>query len=99
MPRKNQETLYTSTLEIAHPLTPEQFDKLKEVLTDTAHCDLWRAKGIFCLTTGEKKRLDLTFGDIYEEASETDVPYIEGKLVLIGKKLNVSWISSQISAL
>lgn len=99
MPRQNQETLYTCTMDIPQPLTPQQFDKLKSALTNTAHCDLWRAKGILSLTTGEKKRLDLTFGDIYEGLSENADSETEGKLVLIGKKINMDWISLQINRL
>lgn len=99
LPRKNQETLYTCTLDIPRVLTPGQFDRLKALLADPACSDIWRAKGILRLTTGERKRLDLTFGDVYEESSETASPQTEGKLVLIGKKLNVSKIRARIDEL
>lgn len=99
VPRRNQETLYTCTLEIEHPLTTEQFNRLKSLLIDTGHCDIWRAKGIIPLTSGERKRLDLTFGDVFENDSEAAAEETDGKLVLIGKKLDTAWLTDQLRSL
>lgn len=95
VPGRGQDTLYTCTLELEHPLTDEQFSRLKSILTNTTHCDIWRAKGIIPLTSGERKRLDLTFGDLFENAAETPPEEIDGKLVLIGKKLDTVWLNEQ----
>ena len=96
MPSRGRETLYTCTLELEHPLTDEQFIRLKSVLTDTSHCDIWRAKGIIPLTSGERKQLDLTFGDLFENAAEAPAEEADGKLVLIGKKLDTAWLNEQL---
>ena len=85
VPGRGQDTLYTCTLELEHPLTDEQFSRLKSMLTDTAHCDIWRAKGI----------IPLTSGDLFENAAETPPEEIDGKLVLIGKKLDTVWLNEQ----
>lgn len=98
LPRRGQETLYTYTLNLAHPLTSEHFARLKALLTDAGPCDIWRAKGIILLTTGEKKRLDVTFGDLYEDTAKAQ-PEAEGKIVLIGKKLDASWLTKQLRLL
>ena len=99
VPGRNQETLYTCTLELEHSLTDEQFIRLKSMLTDTAHCDIWRAKGIIPLTSGERKRLDLTFGDLFENAAKAPAEEADGKLVLIGKKLDTAWLTDQLRIL
>lgn len=99
VPGRSQETLYTCTLELEHPLTDEQFIRLKSMLTDTSHCDIWRAKGIIPLTSGERKRLDLTFGDLFETAAEAPAEEADGKLVLIGKKLDTAWLTDQLRSL
>ena len=96
VPSRGRETLYTCTLELEHPLTDEQFIRLKSVLTDTSHCDIWRAKGIIPLTSGERKQLDLTFGDLFENAAEAPAEEADGKLVLIGKKLDTAWLNEQL---
>ena len=99
VPGRSQETLYTCTLELEHPLTDEQFIRLRSMLTDTAHCDIWRAKGIIPLTSGKRKRLDLTFGDLFENAAEAPAEEADGKLVLIGKKLDTAWLTDQLHSL
>ena len=99
VPGRSQETLYTCTLELEHPLTDEQFIRLKSMLTDTAHCDIWRAKGIIPLTSGERKRLDLTFGDLFENAAKAPAEEADGKLVLIGKKLDTACLTDQLHSL
>ena len=99
VPGRGQETLFTCTLELEHPLTDEQFIRLKSVLTYTTHCDIWRAKGIIPLTSGERKRLDLTFGDLFENAAEATTEEDDGKLVLIGKKLDTVWLNDRLRKL
>lgn len=96
VPGRGQETLYTCTLELEHPLTDAQLIRLKSMLTDTTHCDIWRAKGIIPLTSGERKRLDLTFGDLFENTAGVPAEEIDGKLVLIGKKLDMVWLKEQL---
>ena len=73
-------------------LTPEQFMKLKNMLSNYEDSRLWRAKGTFLLTTGQRKRLDLTFGDLFTEEFSLEAGASEnlkenrpaGELVLIG---------------
>ena len=95
MPGRGQETLYTCTLELEHPLTDEQFSRSPSLLTNTTHCATWPATGTLPLPSGERKRLDLTFGDLFEDAAETPPEEIDGKLVLIGKKLDTVWLNEQ----
>ena len=87
-----EQVLYTLTVRYSAALTPEQFMKLKNMLSDYEDSRLWRAKGVFLLTTGERKRLDLTFGDLFTEEFSLEAGASEnlkenrpaGELVLIG---------------
>ena len=87
-----EQVLYTLTVRYSAALTPEQFMKLENMLSDYEDSRLWRAKGVFLLTTGERKRLDLTFGDLFTEEFSLEAGASEnlkenrpaGELVLIG---------------
>ena len=87
-----EQVLYTLTVRYSAALTPEQFIKLENMLSDYEDSRLWRAKGVFLLTTGERKRLDLTFGDLFTEEFSSEAGASEnlkesrpaGELVLIG---------------
>ena len=87
-----EQVLYTLTVRYSAALTPEQFMKLENMLSDYEDSRLWRAKGVFLLTTGERKRLDLTFGDLFTEEFSSEAGASEnlkenrpaGELVLIG---------------
>ena len=87
-----EQVLYTLTVRYSAALTPEQFMKLKNMLSNYEDSRLWRAKGTFLLTTGQRKRLDLTFGDLFTEEFSSEAGASEnlkenrpaGELVLIG---------------
>ncbi|MDO4621722.1 MAG: GTP-binding protein [Eubacteriales bacterium] len=84
---KQRDVLYTWTMTQEHPFSEAEYREWKQCLADPAYGDLWRAKGIVSMENGEKRRLDLTFGDLYEREQEAAADEICGQLVLIGKRI------------
>ena len=87
---KASSRLVTWTLEIPLPLSQAQFELLKKELESNHHSEIWRAKGILPMASGEERKLDFVFGDLFSE--DTVLPEnsrdVLGRLVLIGKKID-----------
>ncbi|MDD3217645.1 MAG: GTP-binding protein [Lachnospiraceae bacterium] len=96
---RNELILYTLTLEIKQRLTQVQLNHLKEMLSDAGNCEIWRAKGVITMMDGRKERLDFTFGDFFEKQIDSVMEEADGKIVLIGKKLNKRWLMEQLNNL
>jgi G3E family GTPase len=96
---KNVRQLYTWTYQFQKPFTEEKIERLKELLADTEHCNLWRAKGILQMDNGTMKKIDLTFGDLFEENRDVAEDARAGTLVLIGKRMDTQWLSSKFKIL
>ena len=86
--------LYTWTLEIKAPLSESKLKDLMNALQNTDQCEIWRVKGILPMDTGENRKIDFSFGDWFEEEiSPEAIPSdITGKLVLIGPRINRSYL-------
>ncbi|MBQ8304850.1 MAG: GTP-binding protein [Blautia sp.] len=84
--RNNRRTIYTRTLEFPEPLSERQFEELMQKLAREGEDGIWRAKGILAMESGEKRCVDMVFGDVFTE--EDDLPgeaeEFAGRLVLIG---------------
>ncbi len=91
----NTSQLYTWTYQFDEAFTEEKLENLKKLLEDTRHCNLWRAKGILQMEGGTTKKIDITFGDVYEENRDTREDERAGTLVLIGKRIDTQWLSSK----
>ncbi|MBQ1312349.1 MAG: GTP-binding protein [Blautia sp.] len=87
---KAQSPLVTWTLEIPFPLTQAQFELLQKELENNQHSEIWRAKGILPMVSGEERKLDFVFGDLFSENTALPENHrdVLGKLVLIGKKID-----------
>jgi G3E family GTPase len=96
---KNVRQLYTWTYQFREPFTEKKFERLKELLADTEHCNLWRAKGILQMDNGTTKKIDITFGDFFEETRDVSEDERAGTLVLIGKRMDTQWLNSKFKTL
>lgn len=98
LPQVKQANLYTYTLQVPTPISDNGYEKLKEILTDEIHQKIWRAKGLVRLQSGEMRKVDLTFGDVFEEKiPETitklvDEKNVLGQIVLIGTSIDKVWL-------
>ena len=98
LPRVKQANLYTYTLQVPTPISDTGYEKLKRILTDESHQKIWRAKGLVRLQSGEMRKVDLTFGDVFEEnIPETitklvDEKNVLGQIVLIGTSIDKVWL-------
>ncbi len=95
----NRKKLYTWTYQFEKDFTEEAWDKLKAILEDTAHNNLWRAKGFLQMADHTVKKIDLTFGELFEEDRSIQDDERTGTLVLIGEKINVQWLSEKFKEL
>lgn len=98
LPRAKRADLYTYTLQVPTPISDSEYEKLKTILADETHQKIWRAKGLVRLQNGEIRRIDLTFGDVFEEdmpkeiMNLTDENDFIGQVVLIGPLINQVWL-------
>ncbi|MCQ2511045.1 MAG: hypothetical protein MJ116_11365, partial [Lachnospiraceae bacterium] len=85
--RSKDTTIYTWTLKVSHPLSVDEFKKLKTALLDPKNGELWRVKGIVPMQDGTLRRIDLTFGDFFEKEQAEADEEIVGRIVVIGKSM------------
>ena len=86
--RKEQKTIFSRTLEFPGPLSEEEFKELMQRLEKEEKNGIWRAKGLLLMKTGEIRRVDMTFGDVFEEDISGEAADAAGRLVLIGPGAN-----------
>lgn len=91
--------LYTWNYTFACEFTEEKWETLKRILESPKNSELWRAKGFLKMAGGNLKKIDLTFGDIFEEDRGETEDERAGVLVLIGRRLNVKWFRQRFEEL
>ncbi len=92
-----QKTLYTWTYSLDHPLTLQQFEILRVRMTEQKGSDLWRVKGLIAISDGSVRKIDMTFGDLFEKETEDPQTELTGKIVFIGPKINKKQITDMFS--
>jgi G3E family GTPase len=78
-----KDVLYTWTYEVTKPFTEEE---LKAFWEEVKSKDIWRVKGIVSMADGTTRKLDYTFGDIFETEKDPEDCSVINKIVLIGKR-------------
>jgi G3E family GTPase len=78
-------TLYTWTYEVKKPFTEEELEKFWE---SVKNAEIWRVKGIVSMADGTTRKLDYTFGDIFETEKDPENVFVKNKIVFIGRKVN-----------
>jgi G3E family GTPase len=78
-----QENLATWTYEVEKPLTEEELAAFWERVKSK---DIWRVKGFVSMADGTTRKLDYTFGDLFETEKHLGDVSVLNKIVLIGKK-------------
>ncbi len=74
-------------------------ERLMAVFRQEQCADIWRVKGCLKMSSGEIKKVDISFGDQFMESI---VNFPENKtnlLVVIGKEINVRWLKKQFERL
>lgn len=94
-----RQKLYTWSYRFEQEFTEEKWGVLREILSAPKNSTLWRAKGFLPMKDGQRKKIDLTFGDIFEENREEADKDIVGTLVLIGSRINVKWFKERFEEL
>ena len=103
--KKNKKDLYTYTLQIPNPLSASAYKTLKNLLSDQSHLNLWRIKGWISLESGQCKKIDGSFGDIFEENISSNLLQQKintksgGEIVLIGPYIDQAWLDMLVQEL
>ena len=92
--KKKESILYTWIWKLPDALTAEQLMSVREMLTDPACGEIWRAKGVLRMKDGTLHKIDYVFGDYSEEELPEPLSVSENEIVLIGRKINRERISA-----
>lgn len=90
-----QKQIYTWDYVFDGAFDEEQLEKLMTILEDTVYNDIWRAKGYFPMTDGSVRKVDVVFGDSFQDERDASEDITTGTLVLIGERLDTKWLQSQ----
>lgn len=91
----SQMKLYTWSYSFQKEMSENDIEKLKEILSDSEHCDIWRAKGYLRMSEHSVYKIDAAFGEMFEEIRMDGNDQKIGTLVLIGKKIDSHWLTEQ----
>lgn len=96
MANGKQKQIYTWDYTFEHVFDEEQMQKLMTILEDTVYNDVWRAKGYFSMTDGSVRKVDVVFGDSFQDEREASEEIKTGTLVVIGERLDTKWLQEQL---
>ncbi len=83
-----------------HPFSDPQIAKLKKILKHENCRNLWRAKGYLKMSDHSILKIDLTYGDIYQQnLNEISDDSKSNILVMIGPNIPKAWLKEQFLAL
>ena len=68
-----------------------------ELLRDTNHCKLWRAKGYLPMADGSVRKVDIVYDEVFQEDRGTVSEEKIGILILIGTKLDIQWLQKELN--
>ncbi len=74
----------------------EDVRQLMELFQQEACADIWRVKGYLKMEDGKIRKIDMVFGDQFQEEMENFDDSKMNQLVIIGKKLNLPWLKEQM---
>ena len=92
-------TLSTWKWKLPDALSEEQIRKIREILTDETQLELFRAKGFLRMKDGKIQKIDYVFGDYSAEELENPVCTEANELVLIGPRINRTFLEQAAAKL
>lgn len=70
--------------------------QLMKMFQQEACADIWRVKGYLKMEDSKIRKIDMVFGDQFQEEMENYDDSKLNQLVIIGKKLNIPWLKEQM---
>ncbi len=94
--KRNVKQLLTWTVRFQETFSTEKIKRLLALLEDAEHCRLWRVKGYLPMEGGAVQKVDVAYGEVFQEPRESVSPEKIGVLILIGEKLDIQWLQRKI---
>lgn len=92
---KSKHAIFTWDYKFSYNFTKEKIKKLCTIICNPTYCDIWRVKGFLRMDDNTVTKINIVFGDCYEEkVSVTDQNNIN-QLVFIGSKIPINWLKKQ----
>ena len=94
--KRNVKQLLTWTVRFQEAFSPEKIKRLLALLEDAEHSRLRRVKGYLPMDGGAVQKVDVAYGEVFQDPRESVSPEKIGVLILIGEKLDIQWLQRKI---
>lgn len=85
--------------EFRHDLRKETLQRLMELFRRRECEKIWRVKGYLKMADGGVRKIDIAYGDQFQEELKSFDGSKTNQLVIIGEEIDLSWLQSQLEAL